>query len=240
MSIVMSYFKADLLSFVRNYNALFSTALFPPLLFLLFGPKGGGSVVEQITMLAAFTNYAVQSVAFMSLAMEISSARHSVWSLYLRTLPVAPYKRFLGMLMAILVRAIIGLLLVLIVAYLAGRITLPLSTLFFIAVIALLGVIPMGLLGIACGNLLDPASARPFLVVTNLLLFFGSFSLPSQGIPGYLRNFIPSYQWLALVINHYIPQASVMIPWLWMAGFMLFFYFLAVWSYVRQRSMRLS
>jgi len=244
VKLLFSYFKIYTLGIFRNKQAAFFTILFPAILLLLFGKQEyvnqAGNNTNQIAVLAVYCLYAAQSVALMSLGIGISNNRNSDWSLYLRTLPVGPGVNFTGLLFSTAARAFISVLVVLLIGvfYVGSQLSLP--TLAFIVVVAMLGTIPMGLLAIGLGYLINAESGRSVFVIINLMLLFGSFSLPATGFFSYVRDFIPSYQWVSVVVNQYVPTANAVIPWLWMLGFTVLFYFFASWSYQRQRNTRFS
>lgn len=244
MKLLISYFKVYTLEILRNKQAAFFSIFFPAILLLLFGKQDYAShaqgTINQIAVLAVYCIYAAQSVALMSLGISISTSRNSDWSLYLRTLPVAPGVSFGGLLLSTAARAFISVVIVLLIGifYLGAQLSVP--TLSYIVCIAMIGIIPMGLLAIGLGYLVNSESARSVFVIVNLMLLFGSFSLPSTGFFGYARSFIPSFQWVSMVVNHYIPTANLLSPWLWMLGFTIAFYFLATWAYHRQRNTRFS
>lgn len=242
MNLLMAYTKTSFLATFRNKQAAFFSILFPVVLLLIFGSQDhiGGGLVNRIAIMAVYANYAAQSVAFLSLGIGISAERNSDWNLYLRTLPVNPGTIFLGKIFSRIALMIISLILILSIGTLFFQFNLGLLTLSYIFIIAVIGAIPMALLGIAVAYWVEPESARFVFVIMNLGLLFGSFALSSHGIAATLKQFIPSYQWMMMTVSHYSAGSNQLTPWLSMAAFSALFYWLAKKSYSRQRNLRFS
>lgn len=242
MKLILMYFKISLVAVMRNRQAAFFTIMFPALLLLMFGHQDhvSNTAANHIAVLAIYGNYAVQSVALMSFGISLSNDRNSAWTLYLRTLPVAPGMMFAGRILSLVVRALLSLIIVLLLGVFLLNLSVSLASFLLILLIAMVGAIPMALLAIAVANLVNPESARSVFVILNLGLLFGSFSVSATGLLGYVRDIIPSYQWAAMVLNQYLPNANAWAPWLWMAGFTVLFYFFALYAYQRSRNLRAS
>lgn len=238
MKLLTSYIKINLLQLLRNRSAAFFSIAFPVLLVLVFGHRIGNTAVTQIGAMIVFANYAVQTSTFLSLGMSVSAERNSDWMIYLKTLPAKPYSQFIGLITSKLVAAFISLMLVVLCLYFIGHIHPALSLLAVIVLAAFLGGIPMSLFGIALGNRVNPEAARGVMVFINLCLLFGAFALPQQGVWSWVRNFVPSYQWMMISLSHLMPESNPLVPWFWLLGWTLFFYGLAIWSHKAKRDLR--
>lgn len=209
MALSFRYFHLYFLSTVRNTPALFFTLIFPPLMLLLTAHQWGSARQDQIHAFVVFCNYSVQTVAFMVLGMAVSAEKHSQWSAYLRTLPVGFLPVLAGRTWHTLFLALINLLTISLVGFLFLSVPLNVFEWLYILSIALVGAIPMACLGMAIGYAANPESSRSIFTLCNLLLLFGSFSLPSTGFFGIVRQAIPSYQWSALSLLVIAPESVV-------------------------------
>ncbi|APJ03514.1 hypothetical protein [Silvanigrella aquatica] len=221
MKLTFFYFKVFFLSTVRNIPALFFTLIFPPLMLLLFANQWEGK--NLLGALIVFFNYSVQTVALMLLGMGVTQEKNSDWSKYLRTMPIGILPMIFGRLLHTLFLSIINLISLTFVALFLLNIQIETSQLLYFAFIALAGGIPMALLGMTIGYAANPESSRSIFTLLNLLLLFGSFALPGEGIFGTLRNLIPTYQWAQLSLAHINPTINSAIPLLWLCGYSILF-----------------
>lgn len=238
MKLLSSYIKINLLQLFRNRSAAFFSIAFPVLLVVVFGHHIGNTAVTQIGAMIVFCNYAVQTSTFLSLGMSISAERNSDWMIYLKTLPAKTYSHFFGLIVSKLVAAFISLILVILALYYLAHIHPSFHLLMIIIVAAFLGGIPMALLGIALGYRVNPEAARGVMVFLNLCLLFGAFAFPQQGAWSWVRDFVPSYQWMMISLSHLESTANPVTPWFWLMGWTVVFYGLAVWAYHTRRDLR--
>lgn len=234
MSLSFSYFKIYFLSTLRNTPALFFTLIFPPLLLLITAHQWGDNRQDQIHAFIVFCNYSVQTVALMVLGMGVTSEKNSYWSAYLRSLPATASPMLLGRLLHTLGLALINLMTVSLVGILILSIPVSFLELSYFILVALLGAIPMACMGMAIGYAANPESSRSIFTLLNLLLLFGTFSLPASGFLSVLRQGIPSYQWMVLSTKVVDPSVSVMGPLICLFCYFLFFLFLFQRSYRKQ------
>ena len=145
----------------------------------------------------------------------------------------------MGLIISRLTSALVSLILVVIGMYFILNIHLQTDLLLLIIVAAFLGGIPMALFGIVLGNRINPAASRGVMVFINLSLLFGAFAFPDRGVWTVVRKFVPTYQWMMISLSHIIPSANYIItPWLWLIGWTIVFYGLAVWSVKAHRDLR--
>ncbi len=125
-----------------------------------------------------------------------------------------------------------------VVGYFLLKLNLPFETVAFVFVVALLGGIPMGMLGIGIGTMVNALAARSFLVFINLCLLFGAFIFPDKGILSVVRDFVPTYQWMMITLSHQIPGANRLEPWAWMLGWTVVLYLFMNYAHKRRRDLR--
>ena len=226
MRLIVSYFKLYFLNTIRNPPALFFTLIFPPLMFLLTAHQWGNLRQNKIEAFIVFLNYSVQTVSFMLLGMGVSQEKNSEWSKYLRTLPVHVSTMIFGRLMHTLFLCFINLITISIVGIFILSIPVTLTELFSFYGVALLGVIPMMLMGMTIGYAANVESSRSIFTLLNLLLLFGAFSLPGTGIFSYLREGIPTYQLVVLSLKIISPEINIISPLICLGVYTIVFAFL--------------
>ncbi len=223
MNLSFLYFRILFLSTIRNVPALFFTLIFPPLMLLLFANHWESS--NPLGAVIIFFNYAVQTVALMLLGMGVTQEKNSEWAKYLRSLPAGLKPMIFGRLLHTLCLSCLNLITLGIVATFILKLPLGFSEFFKFSFIALLGGIPMALLGMTIGYIANPDSSRSIFTLLNLLFLFGSFSIPSNGIFGFLREFVPTYQWAQISFSQLNSKINPTISILWLCGFSIFFLF---------------
>ncbi len=238
MNLVAAYTKMYLLRTLRNRSAFVFGVFFPVFLFLIFGQQSDKGQVYQIGSFVIFCNYAVQSIFFLSLGLQISMSRSSDWTIFLRTLPAKPIYSMLGIVIEKSLSALLSLSLIVIANILLNGMIVSMPMIFYLMLAAMLGGIPMAFLGLAIGYRVSPDSARSLLVFTNLALLFSAFAIPNHGWWVYLRDIFPGYHWAQIVMSHYQGGVGAVSSWIWMAGFALLFYALAIWSYKTRKDLR--
>ena len=232
-----AYFKTYFYATVRNSPGLFFTLIFPPLLLLL--AAAGWDHQDHLSLFVVFFNYGVQTVAFMLLGMGVSQERHTEWAHYLRTLPVGPTPMILGRLLHTGALGVINLVTTAFVGLVLLHVSIPLGGFCGLVVVALLGAIPMAMMGLAIGYRAGPETARSVFTLCNLLLLFGAFALPGHGVWFVIRACVPTYQWYALSHTVIHPQTgSVWQPLAVLTFYSVIFLYLFVRSYNQTRQYR--
>jgi ABC-2 type transport system permease protein len=237
VKLAFSYFTVYFLTTVRNIPAFFFTLVFPVIMLLLFVNKGVGENI--FISVIVFFNYSVQTVTFMLLGMGVTQEKNSLWSKYLRTLPVSQTPMIMGRIFHTLTLSCLNLFHLTLVTLFLLKIPLSGDQVFYFVSIALLGGIPMALFGMSLGSLVGPDSARSLFTLLNLLLLFGAFALPqhktSFGVS--LSDFVPTYQWMRLSYSYIDKSINPIVPLLWLAaygGFFVLCYFIVQWWHTRQ------
>jgi len=228
--LIKHYIKVYILEILRNKAAAFFTIIFPTVMLCLFWNKVGAGPNAAWGMLIVYAHYAVQTAMLQSLGMGIAFSNHRKWSDYLKTLPVTPVYQVIGRVVAMLLLALLSLCLVL----LAGILLLPLKfsfvSLMKVTMVAMLGGIPMGLLGFYLGKKVSAETAKSVFLLLNLGLFFSAFCFPDHGILAQVRDFIPSFQWLNLSFD-LVLQHTIHYSYLFgLLSYTVLFYLLAVFG----------
>lgn len=221
MKLPFYYFKLFFLGTVRNIPALFFTLIFPPLMLILFSHHWDSKNSSEAVIV--FFNYSVQTVALMLLGMGVTQEKNSDWAKYLRTMPIGIQPMLIGRLLHTLILSLINLITLSIVAVFILQLSITFNHLVYFALIALAGAIPMSIFGITIGFLASPESSRSIFTLLNILLLFGAFSLPSEGVFSIIRECIPTYQWSQLSYAYVDKNLNPLIPLLWLIGYSIFF-----------------
>lgn len=230
LSLLYQYSKLYSLQLFRNRSATLFSIVLPVILFVLIGHQSKGDVDQQVAMLIIFCNYSVQTATFVSLGLTISAEKKSDWSVYLRTLPARHWVQFSGLIVSKVLAAAISLVIVILASNFILQLSLPLPLVGMIFLVALLGAIPMSLLGIGFGHRIDATAARGVMVFVNLGLLFGAFVFPGTGILHTLQQFVPTYQWMLITYSHVVAGHDQLAPWAWLVGWTAVFYWFAAWS----------
>ena len=222
----MEYTKCHIKELTRNYSAAFFTLFFPAILLQLFSHSSPSSTQASNMMIyIIYCNYAVQTVMLQALGITVSAARKNLFTDYIKTLPVSTLPSTVGRILSSLCFAFFSLSVVILVFYLNHLSDFSFKSHLIVCSCALLGGIPMAMIAIFLGNVLNPAASRSVFVLLNLLLLFGSYVLSDHGVIGLLRESIPSYQWL-LFSTDTLTGKTPMYPLLWMLGYTVLFYLL--------------
>jgi ABC-2 type transport system permease protein len=226
MYLAKSYFKIYFLNTVRYPSALFFTLIFPPLLLLMTSHQWGPARYERIESFIVFLNYSVQTIAFMLLGMGVSAEKNSEWAKYQRTLAAPLSAMILGRVMHTLGLCFINLITITLIGVFALSIPLTVPEIAYFFAMALLGAIPLALMGMTIGYAANAESSRSIFTLLNLLFLFGSFGLPSKGFFSYVKEAVPTYQWLKLSSKIVQPEISVIPPLICLGAYAVVFAFL--------------
>lgn len=240
IKLIGAYVKLYGLEIFRNRSAVFFILVFPALFMLMVG-QGNHQADGGLTYIASFVvfcNYAVQTVSLQAMGMRIAESRHADWTLFVKCLPSSVLVQICGRIIAMLILALLSLLIMIVAANEFFHVALTCRQVLWIAMVALAGGVPMGLLAIAIGYRVNPVAARSVFVIVNLGLVFAGYALPSAGFVGEIRQFVPTYQWMLLGLSYIKPDISVVMPALNMLGFTVISFVLAVWSYRCQKDIR--
>jgi ABC-2 type transport system permease protein len=228
------------------------TSLFLPVIFYAF--IGIGQSKQEIFpgvlfgsyFLASMAVYAVANVMIFSFGISVATERGMKMDVLMRATPMPPWVYLLSKCITALVFAAMTLVVLFPFAYVAGNVRLDASEWFTLAYRVLLGSIPFIALCFAIGYLSGPNSA---VAVINLIYLPTAFAsglfFPKQLLPQFIQNIAP---YLPL---HFFGQlgwdavgaptdGSVTTDWLYLAGYGVLFFVLALWAYRREESRKFS
>jgi len=229
---------------IRVPIAVIGTMLFPSLslLFFVVPQSFAQDPAAATTATAQLAVFAVMSVCLFSYGVGVAEDRALPWDSYLRTLPVGPSPRLVGRLINGLAFIVLGLVPLVLIAWLLTAATLPLSRLATTAAALLLAGLPLFAGGISIGYSMSTKAA---LAVANSLLlplaFAGGLLLPPETFPGWLNAIsmgLPTRAGRDLVVTATtgvgLPGSTLFV----LAGWVAVTGFLAVWAYQRDEGRR--
>ena len=229
---------------IRVPIAVIGTTLFPSLSLLFFVvPQPFAQDPRQATAAAAqLAVFAVMSVCLFTYGVGVAEDRALPWDGYLRTLPVGPLPRLTGRLLTGLAFVVIGLVPLVLIAWLMTAATLPLSRLAMTVAALLAAGVPLFALGITIGYSLSTKAAMA--VAQSLLLplaFGGGLFLPPNTFPGWLdaiSTWLPTRAGRDLVVTATTGTDLPGTTLLMLGGWTLLTGSLAVWAYRRDEGRR--
>ncbi len=180
----------------------------PLITYLVFGlPNVHGSAAAADAVLVGFAAFALLGIVMFQFGVGIAADRASPWERLLRTLPSTVGERFAGRLLVALVFGTAALIPVCCCAALVTPLDLDAVDWARVLVCLLLGSVPLGLLGIMLGYLVNERGALP---VTNLIYLplsyaGGLFNSSPDGLPHAVRAvspWLPTRQWSDLLVGY--------------------------------------
>ena len=228
------------------------TSLFLPVMFYAFIGIGQSKLVISpgVTFGAYFLGsmavYAVANVMIFSFGISVATERGMKMDVLMRATPMPPWVYLLSKCITALAFAAMTLIVLFPFAYIAGGVRLEALQWVTLAYRVLLGSIPFIALGFAIGYLSGPNSA---VAVINLIylptafasgLFFPKQLLPQfvQAIAPYLPlHFFGQLGWDAVGAP---TDGSVTTDWLYLAGYGVLVFALALWAYRREEGRKFS
>jgi ABC-2 type transport system permease protein len=229
---------------VRVPIAVIGTTLFPSLSLLFFVvPQSFAQDPALATAATAqLAVFAVMSVCLFTYGVGVAEDRALPWDGYTRTLPVGPAPRLIGRLLNGLAFVVLGLVPLVLLAWLLTAATLPLSRLALTAAALLAAGVPLFGLGISIGYSLSTKAA--LAVAQSLLMplaFGGGLFLPPEMFPGWLNSistWLPTRAGRDLVVTATTGLALPGTTMLVLGGWTLLTGSLAVWAYRRDEGRR--
>ena len=228
------------------------TSLLLPVMFYAF--IGIGQSNQEISpgvkfgayFLASMAVYAVANVMIFSFGISVATERGMKMDVLMRATPMPPWVYLLSKCVTALAFAGMTLVVLFPFAYIAGGVRLEADVWVTLAYRVLLGSIPFIALGFAIGYLSGPNSA---VAVINLIylptafasgLFFPKQLLPSfvQSISPYLPlHFFGQLGWDAIGSP---TDQNVTTDWLYLVGYGVVFFAIALWAYRREESRKFT
>ncbi|HSP08427.1 MAG TPA: ABC transporter permease [Candidatus Dormibacteraeota bacterium] len=211
----------------------------------LMGPPGSVTFGEYF--LASMALYGVANVMVLGFGISLANERGQKQDLLMQATPLPPIVFFIAKTISALVIAFMALVVLSLLAYTAGGAHLSSSqwlTLFFRSMLC---SIPFVGLGFGLGYIAGPNSAP---AVTNLIYLPTAFAsglfFPLNMLPQLLRNiapYLPLYRGAQLVwdsVGAPTEGGSITTDWLWMGGYTVAFFMLAIWAYRRDQGRKFN
>ena len=235
--------------FIRTPAVSVISFALPLMLFLFFGlPAVGVPYLPGVDlgtfMLASFGAYAVSSIMVFNYGVTIALDRGQKVDVLMRAAPLPGGVYLLARTITALALALVGLLVLLVVAAVAG-VHLPASTWIAMGFRLMLGSIPFIALGFAIAYLCSPSAAPAVANLLFLVLAFGSGMLIRvDQMPDFLRAiapFLPTYHYAQLSWGA-LGAASEdwVVSMAWLAGYAVILFGIAAWAYRREAARKFS
>ena len=199
--------RCEILRYLRNPGFLLPIILFPAAFYLMFGIVLGGRNGADAGryMLASYSTFGVMAPGLFGFGVSLALERDSGLLTLKRALPMPPGAYLLGkMLMAMVVAAVVGVLLLLLAVFLAG-VELTAAQGSRLLLVDMLGVLPFCALGLMVGTLLKGQGAPGLLNLVYLpMAFLSGLWFPLKMMPpilGQLAPLWPSYHLNMLALS---------------------------------------
>jgi ABC-2 type transport system permease protein len=207
----------------------------------------GADVTFGEYFLASMALYGVANVMVLGFGISLANERGQKQDLLMQSTPLRPIIYFVAKTLSALLIALMALIALSLLAVLAGGAHLTTSQWATLLVRAMLCSIPFVGLGFALGYLAGPNSAP---AVTNLIYLPTAFAsglfFPLSFLPQFLQNiapYLPLYRGAQLVwdaVGAPTSGGSIAGDWLYMAGYTVAFFLLALWAYRRDQNRKFN
>jgi ABC-2 type transport system permease protein len=234
--------------------AFSTTSIVLPAMFYAFIGLGqakqplfeGAHVTFGEYFLGSMALYGVANVMVLGFGISIANERGQKQDLLMQSTPLPAGVFFVAKALSALAIAVLALVALFLLAEVAGGIDLTATQWLTLTYRAMLCSIPFIGLGFALGYIAGPNSAP---AVTNLIYLPTAFAsglfFPLRLLPQFLQNiapYLPLYRGAQLVWDAVgTPiDTSVTTDWLYMAGFTVAFFALALWAYRRDQGRKFN
>ena len=235
--------------------AFSTTSIVLPAMFYAFiglgqakQPLGPGShVTFGEYFLASMALYGVANVMVLGFGISLANERGQKQDLLMQSTPLPPLVYFIAKTVSALVIAFMSLVALSLLATASGGAHLSSSQWLTLFGRSMLCSIPFVGLGFALGYIAGPNSAP---AVTNLIYLPTAFAsglfFPLSLLPKFLRDiapYLPLYRGAQLVWNAVgapTEGGSLSTDWLYMAGYTIAFFLLALWAYRRDQGRKFN
>ncbi len=187
--------RAECLRFARTPSFFLPTLLFPAVFYLMFGillARGDGAQQAARYLLASYSTFAVMAPGLFGFGISLALERGGGLLELKRAMPMPPAAYLLGkLLMAVIVAAAVGLLLVAMSLALA-RVSLTPGQVARLLLTDALGVVPFCALGLLVGTMIRGQAAPGLLQLVYLpMAFLSGLWFPLHVMPPLLRSMAP-------------------------------------------------
>ena len=205
----------------------------------------GSDVLFGQYFLASMALYGVANVMVLGFGISLANERGQKQDLLMKSTPLPAPVYFFAKALSALAIALMSIVVLSFFAAAAGGVHLGASQWLTLGARAMLCSIPFIGLGFALGYLAGPNSAP---AVTNLIYLPTAFAsglfFPLQLLPQFLRDiapYLPLYRAAHLVWNSVgVSYDDISADWLYMAGYTVAFFLLALWAYRRDQGKKFN
>lgn len=255
--IVPMLMKQSWAEFIKLFRvpAFSTTSIVLPAMFYAFIGLGqakeplapGSTVTFGEYFLASMALYGVANVMVLGFGISLANERGQKQDLLMQATPLPAPVFFIAKTLSALVIAFMALVVLSVLAAGAGGVNLEASQWLTLGGRAMLCSIPFVGLGFALGYLAGPNSAP---AVTNLIYLPTAFAsglfFPLHLLPQFLQNiapYLPLYRGAQLVwdsVGAPTEGGSLTTDWLYMGGYTVAFFVLALWAYQRDQGRKFN
>ena len=186
--------RSEIRRYLRNPGFLLPIILFPAAFYLMFGVALAEKTAPHAAryLLASYGTFGVMAPGLFGFGVSLALERDSGLLTLKRALPMPPGAYLLGkMLMAMVVAAVVGLLLLLLAVFLAG-VELTSAQWLLLLLVDVFGVLPFCALGLMIGTLLKGQGAPGLLNLVYLpMAFLSGLWFPLKMMPAILGQLAP-------------------------------------------------
>jgi len=249
--------KQSWAEFIKLFRvpAFSTTSIVLPSMFYAFIGLGqakqplapGSHVTFGEYFLASMALYGVANVMVLGFGISLANERGQKQDLLMQATPLPAGVYFVAKTLSALVIAFIALVVLSLLAALAGGVNLETSQWATLFLRAMLCSIPFVGLGFGLGYIAGPNSAP---AVTNLIYLPTAFAsglfFPLSLLPQFLQHiapYLPLYRGAQLVwdsVGAPTEGGSIATDWLYMAGYTIAFFLLAFWAYQRDQGRKFN
>ena len=207
----------------------------------------GAHVTFGEYFLASMALYGVANVMVLGFGISIANERGQKQDLLMQSTPLPAAVFFIAKMLSALAIAFMAIVVLSLLATVAGGAPLTASQWVTLFVRAMVCSIPFVGLGFALGYIAGPNSAP---AVTNLIYLPTAFAsglfFPLNFLPQFLQHiapYLPLYRGAQLVwdsVGAPTQGGSITTDWLYMAGYTVIFFALALWAYRRDQGRKFN
>jgi ABC-2 type transport system permease protein len=205
----------------------------------------GSSVTFGQYFLASMALYGVANVMVLGFGISLANERGQKQDLLMKSTPLPAAVYFTAKALSALAIALISIVVLSLFASVAGHVQLETPQWLTLIGRAMLCSIPFIGLGFALGYIAGPNSAP---AVTNLIYLPTAFAsglfFPLSLLPHFLQviaPYLPLYRAAHLVWNSVgVPEDDISTAWIYMAGYTVAFFLLALWAYRRDQGKKFN
>ncbi|HEX9363415.1 MAG TPA: ABC transporter permease [Candidatus Dormibacteraeota bacterium] len=205
----------------------------------------GASITFGQYFLASMALYGVANVMVLGFGISLANERGEKQDLLMKSTPLPAPVFFIAKSVSALAIALMSIVTLSLFAVIAAGVQLTASEWLTLGIRAMLCSIPFVGLGFALGYLVAPNAAP---AVTNLIYLPTAFAsglfFPISLLPHFLQQiapYLPLYRAAHLVWNSVgVPESDINADWIYMAGYAVGFFLLALWAYGRDQAKKFN